>query len=275
MGMHTIQQARIKYPSTFIIALASQRHHAMLKRLGAHAVFDYNSASVVQEVRELGRDIRRAIDCHSEGESTVLAAECMLPADGGDEEYEEGVGGMKNAKRRRRIVRTLPPGLMKGMVPDGVRADEWIVSYTALGKVCPHLSLSVSLSPSLSLRLSLSVSLSPSLSLRLSLSVSLSPSLSLRPSSPPFWSSISTHPPSTLLRLPSHSPPLSPPPLSTQITALFIYPNSKTPLPPANSLSTSSSNTTPPPPQLTRTPHATSRIRHACYKGTSYSSGVG
>jgi NADPH:quinone reductase-like Zn-dependent oxidoreductase len=54
MGIHTIQQARIKYPSTFILALALQRHHAMLKRLGADAVFDYNSPSPVQEVRELG-----------------------------------------------------------------------------------------------------------------------------------------------------------------------------------------------------------------------------
>lgn len=127
MGMHAIQQARIEYPATFIIALASQQHHARLKLMGAHAVFDYKSPSVVQEVRKLGRDIRRAIDCHSEGGSTVLAAKCMLPDDG-NENNEVG------PSQRRRIIRTLPPGLISGTVPSAVRADEWILSYTACGK---------------------------------------------------------------------------------------------------------------------------------------------
>jgi hypothetical protein len=126
MGMHAIQQARIDYPSTFIIALASQQHHVRLKLLGAHAVFDYKSVSVVQDVRKLGKDIRRGIDCHSEGTSTVLAAECMLPDD---------QSGVSELAQHRRIIRTLPPGLIRGTLPTGVRADEWILSYTALGKV--------------------------------------------------------------------------------------------------------------------------------------------
>ena len=33
------------------------------------------------------------------------------------------------------IVRTLPAGMGSGSVPSGVSARDWIVSYTALGKV--------------------------------------------------------------------------------------------------------------------------------------------
>ena len=129
MGMHTLQQARIEHPETFIIALASQRHHARLRKLGANEVFDYSSPSVVADVRKLGRDVRRAIDCHSEGRSTALAAECMLPNDQPE---------TCDPKDRRRIIRTLPPGMISGTIPPSVRADEWILSYTALGKVsCP------------------------------------------------------------------------------------------------------------------------------------------
>ncbi|MCJ1259092.1 hypothetical protein MMC24_006927 [Lignoscripta atroalba] len=125
MGMHTLQQARIEHPETFIIALASQRHHARLRKLGANEVFDYSSPSVVADVRKLGRDVRRAIDCHSEGRSTALAAECMLPNDQPE---------TCDPKDRRRIIRTLPPGMISGTIPPSVRADEWILSYTALGK---------------------------------------------------------------------------------------------------------------------------------------------
>lgn len=125
MGMYALQQARIDHPKTFIIALASQRHHDMLRKFGADQVFDYSSTSVVDEVRKLGRDVRRAIDCHSEGRSTVIAAECMLPDDGPE---------TCPAKDRRRLIRSLPPSMISGTVPQSVRADEWILSYTALGK---------------------------------------------------------------------------------------------------------------------------------------------
>jgi len=119
-GMHTIQQARLLYPAIYIIAVASSQHHPRMRDLGADACFDYHSASIERDVRALGKSVTRAIDCHSEGSSTVLCAGLM----------DEG----------SRIVRTLPPGMMRGQVPKGVRADEWILSYTALGKVLMHRS---------------------------------------------------------------------------------------------------------------------------------------
>ena len=131
MGMHTLQQARLDHPETCLIALASKRHHEKLRALGADEVFDYNSDTVVDAVRKLGRDVRRGIDCHSEGNSTVLAARCMLPS---DDDYHESTANVI----QRRIIRTLPPGMIKGTLPKSVRADEWIVSYTALGKVFQH-----------------------------------------------------------------------------------------------------------------------------------------
>lgn len=125
MGMHTVQQARIYHPKITIIALASARHHVYLRSLGADHVFDYSSPTVVKDVQSLGKDIRSGIDCHSEGRSTHLAARCMLPM--GDDDLGGG--------NRRRIIRTLPPGLISGTIPPSVCADEWILSYTALGKV--------------------------------------------------------------------------------------------------------------------------------------------
>ena len=120
--MHTIQQARILYPSTYIIAVASTQHHGRLETLGADACSDYESPTTKKDVKSLGKNISRAIDCHSEGPSTVLCAQLM--GDAGEE------------RLRGRIVRTLPPGMIQGTVPPEVRANEWIVSYTALGKVC-------------------------------------------------------------------------------------------------------------------------------------------
>lgn len=120
--MHTIQQARLHYPSIYIIAVASSQHHSRLQGLGADACFDYKSSTIESEVKALGKNVTRAIDCHSEGQSTVSCAKLMYDADG------KGPGG--------RIVRTLPPGMISGTVPQRVRADGWILSYTALGKVC-------------------------------------------------------------------------------------------------------------------------------------------
>lgn len=125
--MHAIQQARIDFPFTYIIAVASSQHHERLGKLGAHRTFDYKSSSLVRDVQNLGRDIRKGLDCHSEGGSTVLAAECMVP---GENATVDGTYG------ERRVIRTLPPGMMSGTLPAGVRASEWILSYTALGKVC-------------------------------------------------------------------------------------------------------------------------------------------
>ena len=120
--MHTIQQARLLYPSTYIIAVASSQHHSRLQTLGADACFDYKSSTIENEVKALGKNVTRAIDCHSEGQSTVSCAKLMYDAAG------KGLAG--------KIVRTLPPSMISGTVPQGVRADDWILSYTALGKVC-------------------------------------------------------------------------------------------------------------------------------------------
>lgn len=120
-GMHTVQQAHILYPFIYIIAVASTQHHSRLQALGADVCFDYKSPTIEKDVKALGKSVTRAIDCHSEGPSTVSCARLM-----GDAGGEEPHG---------RIVRTLPPGMIQGAVPHGVRANEWIVSYTALGKV--------------------------------------------------------------------------------------------------------------------------------------------
>ncbi len=127
--MHAIQQARLDHPSTFIIAIAASQHHAYLRELGADATFDYHSSSLVRDVQALGRDIRKAFDCYSQGPSTALTAQCMMP---GKKTLAERSGGKK---AQRRVIRTLPPRLMSGLIPAGVRTDEWIVAYTSGGKV--------------------------------------------------------------------------------------------------------------------------------------------
>lgn len=125
MGIYTVQQAHQDHPDTFIIALASQQHHDTFKELDADVVFDYKSPSLVKDIQALGRDIRRAVDCHSEGGSTALTAQCMLPSKLPD---------ICDPNDRRRIIRSSPPGMASGTIPPSVRADEWILSYTAAEK---------------------------------------------------------------------------------------------------------------------------------------------
>lgn len=126
--MYLIQQARLEHPELFIVALAAPRHHARLIDLGATRVFDYASPSIVDQVRALGRDIRRAVDCHSEGSSTFNTAQCMIPK-------EDSMPSGQRQEKMRRIIRTLPPSLIQGTIPASVTADEWIVAYTSFGKV--------------------------------------------------------------------------------------------------------------------------------------------
>ena len=114
-GMHVIQQAHLLYPFIYIIAVASTEHHSRLQTLGADVCFDYKSPTIEKDVKALEKNVTRAIDCHSEGRSTVMCGQLM--------------------GREGRIVRTLPPGMIQGTVPQGLRANEWILSYTALGKV--------------------------------------------------------------------------------------------------------------------------------------------
>ena len=80
----------------------------------------------MEDVRALGRNITRAFDCYSEGDSTARLGQCMVGSGGAAAPATDG--------QKRRIVRTLPPFAMKGSVPLGVRADEWILAYTALGR---------------------------------------------------------------------------------------------------------------------------------------------
>ena len=99
----------------------------MLKKMGANEIFDYKSPSLVSDVRNLGRNITKCVDCFSEGQSTAVSAKCMIP-------NEEGYDNNSIPKKPRRIIRTLPPALVKGSIPSDVRADEWILTYTAFGK---------------------------------------------------------------------------------------------------------------------------------------------
>ena len=124
--MHAIQQARIDFPSTYIIAISASQHPDRLRKLGAQATFDYKSSSLVQDVQNLGKDIRKGLDYQYEGLSTVLAAKCMVPGP---------KIAVKDTDVEKRIIQTLSPGMRSGTLPAGVRANEWILSYTALGKV--------------------------------------------------------------------------------------------------------------------------------------------
>lgn len=64
----------------------------------------------------------------------MLTAKCMIPRKEEEGNRAAADGDSKNAEPRR-IIRTLPPVLIRGTLPPGVRADEWILAYTALGKV--------------------------------------------------------------------------------------------------------------------------------------------
>jgi hypothetical protein len=48
-------------------------------------------------------------------------------------------------KEQRWIIRTLPPSLIKGKIPPRAQAEEWILSYTAVGKVCLVQTVSIEL----------------------------------------------------------------------------------------------------------------------------------
>ena len=114
-GMHSIQLHRLRRPKSTIVALASTKHTDLLKSLRADHVIDYNDPELVQKVAALNLDFGGAVDGYSMGQSTQLAAECMV------------ANRAKDDKSERMVVRTLPPRLMKGTLPIGVTTD-WIVS---------------------------------------------------------------------------------------------------------------------------------------------------
>ena len=119
-GMHIIQQARVLYPQIYVIAVASSQHHSRLQDLGADACFDYHSKTIENDVGKLGKNVTRAIDCHSEGTSSALCAKMM--------------GDAGSSTENGRLVRTLPPGMIRRTVPPSVRANEWIVELHRLGE---------------------------------------------------------------------------------------------------------------------------------------------
>ena len=55
----------------------------------------------------------------------MRTTQCMVPKDPAQGAHEG---------TSRRIIRTLPPSMMRGSLPPSVKADEWFLTYTALGK---------------------------------------------------------------------------------------------------------------------------------------------
>lgn len=80
---------------------------------------------MVSDFQGLGNDIRKCLECNSEAQSTLAAAHCMVP--------------------RQQTGADAPPGIMNGSLPPGVRANEWVLSYTASWQGRPPLSLVVTL----------------------------------------------------------------------------------------------------------------------------------
>lgn len=88
VGLFAIALAKLSNPSTAVLTTASPRNHALLKSLGADAVFDYRDSKVSEKIRAWaearngnGR-IGKAFDCISEGNSTSLIADALGPEGG-------------------------------------------------------------------------------------------------------------------------------------------------------------------------------------------------
>ena len=65
MGASTIQVLRLALPHSTILTTSSPKHHETLKSLGASAVFDYNSADIVKEIRNAspaGQGVEAVVD---------------------------------------------------------------------------------------------------------------------------------------------------------------------------------------------------------------------
>lgn len=75
VGLFAIQLA--KRAGLQAIATASPRSFDLAKRYGADAVFDYRSSTAVSEITEAYPDIRRALDCFSEGGSASFCANAL------------------------------------------------------------------------------------------------------------------------------------------------------------------------------------------------------
>lgn len=83
VGAATIQLLRIGYPSMTILATSSVQHHARLHELGATAVVDYKSPSVVADLRGASpgaRGVDTIFDCVSAGASQTDICDVLDPA---------------------------------------------------------------------------------------------------------------------------------------------------------------------------------------------------
>lgn len=108
-GLFHIQLA--KAAGYTVVTTASPHSQDLVKSYGADAVFDYHSASVVQDIIKEYPDISKAVDCYSEGQSTKISAEVV-----------KGKGG--------KVMTLLPNSDPK--VP-GVTV-EMVLAYTMMGR---------------------------------------------------------------------------------------------------------------------------------------------
>ncbi|KAJ7748790.1 GroES-like protein [Mycena maculata] len=75
VGLYAIQLA--KASGATVVTTASPHNHELLKTLGAAGVFDYNSPTVVEDIKRAYPDIGTALDCISENGSTKQVAACF------------------------------------------------------------------------------------------------------------------------------------------------------------------------------------------------------
>ena len=79
-GAAAIQLLREAYPSLPILATSSEKHHALLKNLGATHVADYKSPSVVADLKAaLPGGVDVIIDCVSAGASQTDICDVLDP----------------------------------------------------------------------------------------------------------------------------------------------------------------------------------------------------
>lgn len=68
VGASTIQVLRLALPNCTILTTSSPKHHKALKSLGASAVFDYNSAEIIKEIKNAspaGQGVEAIVDAVS------------------------------------------------------------------------------------------------------------------------------------------------------------------------------------------------------------------
>jgi NADPH:quinone reductase-like Zn-dependent oxidoreductase len=79
--MYSVQLAALS--GLDVIATASPRNFDLLKSLGAKYVFDYNSPSVIEDIRRVAGDrLKYLVDCHALDDSTQRAIEALSETGG-------------------------------------------------------------------------------------------------------------------------------------------------------------------------------------------------